>query len=85
MSWHKIPRDDAWKQVSPASVDALGQMLWLRCACGRNCYVEPLSFADRHGLDHRTPLLRISQALRCSKCGEKKGWCAPKPYGIDDR
>ena len=85
MSWHTIPKDDAWTQVTPHSIADLGQWLWLRCACGHENFAEPLEFADAHRLDHRTPLLRISQVLRCSRCGERKAHCRPKPYGIGER
>jgi hypothetical protein len=86
MTWHTLPKDDAWKQVTPQSVAELGQQLWLRCdACGHELYLEPLDFARRHGLDPRTPLLRIGEALRCVKCGERKGGCRPAPYRIGER
>ena len=75
-----MPRDDAWKQVTAASVAALGQGLWLRCDCGHELIVDALAFADRHKLGHDTPLLRIGEALRCSRCGEKKAHCRPEPY-----
>jgi hypothetical protein len=35
--------------------------------------VAPRELADRHGLDMRTPLLTLSRALRCTRCGERKG------------
>ncbi len=50
MTWHSIPKDDAWKQVTPQSVAELGQQLWLRCdACGHELYFDPLDFARRQG------------------------------------
>ena len=85
MTWHTIPTDDAWKQVSLVSIATLGQRLWLRCHCGHEVIVGPIEFADARKLDHRTPLLRISQALRCSRCGERKAHCRPEPYGIGQR
>ena len=83
MTWHTIPRDDAWKQVTPASIAALGQSLWLRCHCGHETFAEPIEFADAHRLDQATPLLRISQALWCSRCGERKAHCRPWGYGME--
>ena len=51
MTWHTLPKDDAWKQVTPQSVSELGQQLWLRCdACGHELYLESIDFARRHGL-----------------------------------
>lgn len=83
MTWHRKPKDNAWKQVTPASVVASGtRELWLRCHCGHSVDVDALEFARGHGLDpERTPLLRIAMALRCTRCGEKKAHCVPKPYG----
>ena len=77
MSWHQTPKDDVWKRVTIASVDALGQRLWLHCACGHEQTVDAVPFAVAHGMDHGTPLLTIGQALRCSRCGERKGACWP--------
>ena len=54
MSWHQTPKDDAWKRVTIASVDALGQRLWLHCACGHEQTVDPVPFADAHGIDRET-------------------------------
>ncbi len=85
MARHRIPDTDAWKAVTPASVAALDQRLWVRCVCGHAAIVKPIAFADQHGLDHATPLLRIGQALRCSRCGERKAHCWPKPCGSGDR
>jgi len=40
MTWHTLPNDDAWRRVTPLSVEALGQRLWLRCnACGYDLIV----------------------------------------------
>lgn len=81
MGWHAIPKDDAWKAVTLASVNALGQRLWLRCdGCGRHVYTPALEFAAGRGLDPSTPLFAITLRLRCTRCGERKGWCAPEPY-----
>lgn len=81
MGWHTIPKDDAWKRVTLASVDALGQRLWLRCdGCARNLYTPPMIFAGEHQLDPATPLFSITMRLRCTHCGERKGHCWPEPY-----
>lgn len=81
MAWHTIPKDDAWKQVTLASVNALGQRIWLRCnGCGRDVYTPPLDFAAQRNLDPSTPLLVITIRLRCTRCGKRKGWCSPEPY-----
>jgi hypothetical protein len=42
--------------------------------------VEPEAFAASHGLVMLTPLLSISQALRCTRCGERKAWCRLEPH-----
>jgi len=72
--------------VTPASVAALGQRLWLRCnSCGRDRLEDPLAFAERHGLyAARTPLLSIAQRLRCTSCGAKKGHAWPEPHALGE-
>ncbi|MFZ4807817.1 MAG: hypothetical protein ACOYLQ_11205 [Hyphomicrobiaceae bacterium] len=83
MSWHTIPKDDAWKQVTLASLAAAHQRVWLRCnACGHELIADPADFAARHDLPLITPLLRIAAALRCTECGERKAHCWPEPPGI---
>ena len=37
------------------------------------------------GLAGDVPLMLISIALKCSRCGARKAHCWPKPYGIGDR
>ena len=86
MTYHRRPKDDAWKKVTLASVAELGQDLWLRCdACSHDRIEPPLELAGRTGLDPRTPLLLIAEALRCSRCHAAKAHCWPKPYGNEDR
>lgn len=81
MRWHPTPKDDAWKQAHLAMVKGIGRCLWLRCdICAHAVMVEPDAFAASHGLDMLTPLLTISQALRCTRCGERKAWCWPEPH-----
>lgn len=87
MTWHCIPKDDAWKLVTPTSVVENGTaQLWLRCHCGHSVDVDALEFARQHDLDpDKTPLLKIAMALRCTRCGEKKAHCVPKPYSSGSR
>jgi hypothetical protein len=76
MSWHTKPKDDAWKRVTLAHLASLDQHIWLRCnACGYEATVEALAFASFHGLDEGTPLLKISERLACTACGEHKAHC----------
>jgi len=82
MSWHTIPRDDAWRQVTLAHIHSLGQRLWINCACHRERLVEPLAYAVETGLDPATPLLSIALRLRCSACGTRRVAVQPEPYGI---
>jgi len=82
MTWHTIPRDDAWKRVTIAHISSLGQRLWIHCHCGRQRVVEPSAYATETGLDTATPLHSIGPRLRCSKCGERKVQVWPEPYGI---
>jgi hypothetical protein len=72
MSWHQIPKDDAWKRVTLAHVASLGQRIWLRCkACAHEQYQDPLAFAAFHDVDPATPQL-IAPKLLCTVCGEHK-------------
>jgi hypothetical protein len=81
MRWHPAPKDDAWRQAHLATVKGIGRRLWLRCDIRAHAVmVEPDAFAVSHGLDVLTPLLAISQALRCTRCGERKAWCWPEPH-----
>jgi hypothetical protein len=67
-------------------VEGLGKRLWLSCdQCQHNVMTDVRAFADRHGLDMRTPLLAISRALKCSKCGEMRSWCRLEPHGYGTR
>ena len=68
MTWHPIPKDDAWKLAYMAMVEGLGKRLWLGCdAC------------------QHTVLLTLSRALRCTRCGERKGQARTEPHGYDTR
>jgi hypothetical protein len=79
--WNRIPKDDGWRKVHLASIEALGVRLWLMCdACHHTAYPEPRAFAEEHQLELTTPLLLISRRLRCSKCGSRKCGCRPEPY-----
>lgn len=81
--WHRIPKDDAWRQVHLNHVCELGVRLWIRCnACGHSISPEPEAFAGEHRLDMLTPLRLIAMRLKCSRCGARKAHCVPEPYGI---
>jgi len=82
MSWHPIPRDDAWKRVTLGHIASLGQRLHIRCHCARERYVDALAYAAEARLSADTPLLAISRRLRCSSCGERHVSAQPEPYGI---
>jgi hypothetical protein len=47
--------------------------------------VAPRELADRHGLDMQTPLLVLSRALRCTRCGERKVKARLEPHGYGSR
>ena len=86
MSWHRTPTDDAWKQAHLAMVEGLGKRLWLGCdGCQHSVMVAPRALADRHGLHMQTPLLTLSRALRCTRCGERKGQARLEPHGYGSR
>ena len=81
MDWHPTPKDDAWRQAHLAMLERLGKDAWLRCdACAHTAMVKPRDFAQRHRLDMLTPLLTISRAMRCTRCGARRGCCWPKPH-----
>lgn len=83
MSWHPIPKDDAWKAVTLSHVHELGKRVWLRCnACGHDAYIAPNLFSAASSVPMETPLLLIGRRLRCMMCGERKGHCWPEPYSI---
>ena len=84
--WHRVPKDDAWREVHLAHVESLGTRLWLRCnACGHSLTPGPRQLSEAHGIDMMTPLLTIASRLRCTKCGARKAHCWPEPYGIPTR
>jgi hypothetical protein len=67
MSWHHVPKDDAWKRAHLAMLVRLGKRAWLHCdSCRHSIMVEPHELARR--LDMLTPLLAISKAMRCTRC-----------------
>lgn len=82
-----VPKDDAWREVTLDHLGSNGHTtLWLDCAHCHHWVYEPLeTFRARTGLAGDTPLLMISLALKCTRCGENWGRCKPKPYGIGDR
>ena len=86
MSWHKFPKDDAWKLVTLASIEALGHRVWIRCnVCAHERTEDPAEFARIAGIAMETPLLSIAYRLRCQKCGERKAHCWPEPYSSTSR
>jgi hypothetical protein len=81
MSWHHIPKDDAWKQAHLAMLGRLGKRAWLHCdQCRHSVMVEPTELAQRDRRDMLTPLLTISKSMRCTRCGARKGCCWPEPH-----
>jgi DNA-directed RNA polymerase subunit RPC12/RpoP len=59
----------------------LGKRAWLHCDdCRHSIMIEPREFAQQHGLDMLTPLLTISRAMRCTRCGSRKGCCWPETH-----
>lgn len=83
MNWHQLPKGDGWRAVTPQSVAALGQRLWLRCnACGHDVMAPALDWCAARGIPPDTPLLTIAQRLRCERCGERKSHCWPEPHGV---
>ena len=49
MSWHHIPKDDAWKQANLVMLVRLGKRAWLhRDDCRQSIMIE---LARRHRLD----------------------------------
>jgi hypothetical protein len=84
MSWHHIPKDDAWKQAHLAMLVRLGKRAWLHCDdCQHSVMIEPSELAQRHWLDMLTPLLAISKAMRCTHCGARRGCCWPEPHSCE--
>jgi hypothetical protein len=75
MSWHHVPKDDAWKQAHLAMLERLGKRASLHCDGCRHIMIEPCELAQRHRFDMLTPLLTISKAMRCTRCGARKGCC----------
>src|SRR5262245_9441476 len=60
----------------------LGKRAWLHCdVCRHSVMIEPDEFARLH----LTPLLTISNAMRCTICGERKGCCWLEPHDTRDR
>lgn len=82
MSWHSIPKDDSWKQVTLAHIESLGQRLWISCHCGREKIIGPSAYAAEVRTPMSTPLLAISLRLRCTACGEKRVHVRPEPYAM---
>ena len=60
MSWHTLPKDDAWKQVTLAHVEDLGVPIWIHCHCCHQRMVDPRAYAVEVSLPMDTPLLSIA-------------------------
>jgi hypothetical protein len=77
-----LPKHDAWKQAHLAMLAKLGKRAWLHCDGCRHSsiLIEPGELAQQHQLDMLTPLLTISKAMRCTRCGARKGCCWPEPH-----
>jgi hypothetical protein len=61
MSWHHVPKDDAWKQAHLAMLATLRERAWLHCdGCRHSIMIEPHELTQRHRLDMLPPLLTIS-------------------------
>ena len=90
MSWHHIPKDDAWKQAHLAMLVKLGKRAWLHCDdCRHSVMIEPHELARQYQLDLLTPLLTISRAMRSTRCGAWNGCYWPEPHntranGLDE-
>jgi hypothetical protein len=76
MSWHHVPKDDAWKQAHLAMLVELGKRAWLHCD---DCRHSVMIRAARARPTALTPLLTISKAMRCTRCGARRGCCWPEP------
>ena len=64
-----------------AMLTRLGERASLHCDdCRHSVMIEPHELARQHRLDMLTPLLTISKAMRCTRCGARKGCCWPKPH-----
>jgi hypothetical protein len=85
--YHRIPKDGAWRRVT---LDHVGTVqtdtLWLHCGvCPHRVDEKIADFRARTGLPGDVPLMLISIALKCSRCGERKAHCWPKPYDSEDK
>ena len=80
------PQRRAWKQAHLAMLVKLGKRAWLHCDdCRHSIMIEPHELAQRHQLDMRTPLLTISKAMRCARCGARRECCWPEPHNTRGR
>ena len=81
MSGHHVPKDDAWKLAHLAMLIKPGKRAWLHCDdCRHSIMIEPRELGRQHQLDMQTPLLAISKAMRCTRCGARRGCCWPEPH-----
>jgi hypothetical protein len=72
---------DAWKKAHLAMLAKLGKRAWLHCdGCRHSIMIEPHELAQGHRLDMLTPLLTISKAMCCTRCGARMGCCWPEPH-----
>ena len=62
----------AWSQAVDDALALRNDTLQAR---HRNPHTRCNELAQRHRLDMLTPLLTISKAMRCTRCGAPKGCC----------
>jgi len=56
----------------PGHAGRLGKRAWLHCDDSQHSVmIEPQEFARQHRLDMQTPLLTISKAMCCTRCGAR--------------
>jgi hypothetical protein len=77
----KVPKDDRWKQCTVRSIVDEGMRLWLHCyGCHRHRYVDTLEWTEKNGVDLDTPLLLVSQRVRCTRCSQRTVTVTSEPY-----
>jgi hypothetical protein len=73
MSWHHIPKGDAWKQTHTAMLARLRNRAWLHCdGCRHSTMIESARASTAASAHVLTPLLTISKATCCRRCGARR-------------
>ena len=84
MTCHTLPKDDAWRLVTPLSVEALGHRLWLRCkACGHDLIVPAVEYQPEKRFKLQTS--RSTNAIRLGHLLEQQPewvWTAVEPQEL---